>query len=47
MANHPLNLAVRFALELAMLGAYGVWGWRQRDDWLRFILALAIPLIRQ
>jgi hypothetical protein len=45
MANHPLNLAVRFFLELAMLAAAGVWGWQQRGDWLRFVLALLIPLV--
>ena len=28
MSNHPLTLAVRFGLELVMLGIYGVWGWR-------------------
>lgn len=45
MANHPLNLAVRFGLELVMLGAAGVWGWQQRGDRLRFVLALGVPLI--
>jgi hypothetical protein len=44
MANNPINLAVRFGLELAMLAAAGVWGWQQRGDWLRFVLALAIPV---
>jgi hypothetical protein len=45
MANHPLNLALRFGLELAMLAAAGVWGWQQRGDWLRFVLAIGVPLI--
>jgi hypothetical protein len=45
VANNPINLAVHFGLELAMLAAGGVWGWQQRADWLRFVLALAIPLI--
>jgi hypothetical protein len=45
MTNHPLNLAMRFGLELAMLAAAGVWGWQQRGDWLRFVLVIAIPLI--
>ena len=45
VANHPLNLAARFALELAMLAAAGVWGWQQRGDWLRFVLALGVPLV--
>ena len=45
MADHPLNLAVRFGLEIAALIAYGVWGWQQRDDWLRFILVIGVPLV--
>jgi hypothetical protein len=45
VANNPINLVVRFGLELAMLVALGVWGWQQRGDWLRFVLAIAIPLI--
>lgn len=45
MASHPVNLAVRFLLELAALLAMGVWGGRQADGWLRFILALGVPLI--
>lgn len=45
MADHPLNLAVRFGLEVAALIAYGVWGWQQRDDWLRFVLAIGVPLV--
>ena len=45
MGSHPLNLAVRFLLELAALLALGVWGWRQGEGWLRFVLAVAIPLV--
>jgi hypothetical protein len=28
-----------------MLAAAGVWGWQQRGDWLRFALALGVPLV--
>ena len=45
MGSHPINLAVRFLLELTALGVMGVWGWRQGDDWFRFVLAPGIPLI--
>ena len=45
MANNPINLAVRFGLELAMLAAASVWGWQQRGDWLRLVPAIALPLI--
>jgi hypothetical protein len=45
MGSHPINLALRFLLELAALLALGGWGWQQREGWLRFVLALVIPLI--
>jgi hypothetical protein len=32
-------------LELSALLATGIWGWQQREDWLRFTLALGIPLL--
>ena len=45
MGSHPINLAIRFLLEIAALLAMGVWGWYQSEGWLRFVLALGIPLI--
>lgn len=45
MSNHPLNLALRFALELAALGAMAYWGWTQNDGAWRWIAALGLPLI--
>jgi len=45
MGTHPLNLGLRFILEIAALVATGMWGWRQTDSWLRFILALGIPIL--
>lgn len=45
MGSHPINLAIRFLLEIAALVSIGVWGWNQSDDWLRFILAFGIPII--
>ena len=36
MSAHPINLALRFILELAALYALGYWGWTQHDglvDW--------------
>ncbi len=44
MGTHPVNLAVRFFLELSALASFGIWGWRLREDGWRFALALAIPL---
>ena len=45
MGSHPINLAVRFLLELIALLVVGAWGWRQTDSWLKFVLALGIPLL--
>jgi hypothetical protein len=45
MGSHPINLAIRFILELSALVSVGVWGWRQNDGWLRFVLAIGIPII--
>ena len=45
MGSNPINLAIRFLLEISALLAMGVWGWRQSDNWLRFGLALGIPIM--
>jgi hypothetical protein len=45
MGFHPVNLAFRFLLELSALLAMGLWGWRQGEGALRFLLALGIPLV--
>jgi hypothetical protein len=45
MGRHPVNLAVRFLLELSALFILGLWGWHRRDDGFRVLIALVIPLI--
>lgn len=45
MGSHPINLAVRFLLELAALVSVGIWGWNRSEGWLRFVLAIGIPII--
>jgi hypothetical protein len=45
MAFLAFNLAVRFLLELSALLAMGWWGWRQRGDSWRILVALAIPMV--
>lgn len=45
MGSHPINLAIRFLLEVSALIAMGMWGWRQSEGWVRLLLALSIPLI--
>jgi hypothetical protein len=45
MAYHPINLGVRFILELAALAAMAYWGWQQSDGILRFVLAIGVPIL--
>jgi len=45
MGSHPVNLLVRFVLEVSALLAMGVWGWHQGDGILRILVAVGVPLI--
>ena len=45
MGSHPINLALRFLLEIAGLVSIGYWGWSQHDGLLRFALAMGAPLL--
>lgn len=45
MSTHPLNLALRFILELSALVISGIWGYHLSESWSRFLLAVLIPLI--
>mgnify|MGYP002725534008 CR=1 FL=1 len=45
MGSHPVNLTIRFLLELSALIAVGLWGWQQSDWWMKFVLAFGIPII--
>ncbi|UCF96612.1 MAG: YrdB family protein [Spirochaetaceae bacterium] len=44
MGTHPVNLVLRFMLELAALFSLGYWGWSEHTGPLRFILVVAVPL---
>jgi len=45
MGSHPINLAIRFILELIALITIGIWGWKQSDGWIQIVLALGLPII--
>lgn len=45
MSSHPINLGLRFLLEIAALIALGIWGWQKGDGWVRFLLAAGIPVL--
>ena len=45
MSNHPLNLAVRFALEIALLIIFTMWGWNKFSGIQKYVLAIGLPLL--
>lgn len=45
MNTNPINLAVRFLLEIAMLLVLGYWGWQSTGTWLRYIAGSGLPLV--
>ena len=45
MANHPLNLALRFLLELFALFSLGYWGWTQHSGLPRLLWTIGLPLV--
>jgi len=42
---NPVNLTLRFLLEVTALGALGWWGWAQTDSWWRIPLAIGVVLL--
>jgi hypothetical protein len=44
MNTHPLNLAVRFLLELIMLAVLAWWGYHRFPGWMGIATAIAIPV---
>ena len=45
MGSHPLNLMLRFLLELCVLAVAGYWGWTVSKDFTRFLLVIGMPLL--
>lgn len=45
MSLHPLNLALRFLLEVAALVALAYWGFSQHAGFWRFVIGLGSPLV--
>ena len=42
---HPVNLALRFALELGALGALGWWASTLSESWWRWLLAIGVVVL--
>ena len=45
MNNHPLNLALRFGLEILLLIIFASWGWNKFAGIARYLVAIGLPLI--
>ena len=45
MSKHPLNLALRFLLELAAIVAFGAWGYSLSEGGTKILLAILFPLL--
>ena len=45
MGSHPINLAIRFVLEMAGLVALGWMGWHYGKGINGYMLAIGIPLV--
>lgn len=45
MSLHLINLVFRFCLEMTCLISVGMWGWQLGDGWLRWLLAIGLPLM--
>jgi hypothetical protein len=45
MGQNPVNLALRFFLELAALYCMGHWGWARHEGVLRYLFAFGLPLL--
>ncbi len=45
MGSHPLNLAIRFLLEISALISFGLWGWKFSESGWRYLLVFLVPLM--
>lgn len=45
MSANPINLLVRFLLEISALIALGAWGLQEGDGFMRFALGIGVPLV--
>jgi len=45
MSSHPLNLALRFLLEIFALVIFGCWGWSLSDGIWQYLSAFGLPIL--
>lgn len=44
MDSHPINLIIRFLLEITTLVSAGMWAWNISHGWAGLILTFALPV---
>lgn len=44
MGKHPINLALRFILEVIALAVFAFWGWQLASGWKGVVLAVVLPV---
>jgi len=44
-SDHPINLSLRFLLEVAAIVAFGIWGYSLASGGMRILLAILFPLL--
>lgn len=45
MGAHPINLTVRFLLELIALFVFSLWGYEMAQGWIGYALAILLPIL--
>ena len=45
MGSHPINLMIRFILELLALASVGFWAWKIFEGTLQYILGIGLPIL--
>lgn len=45
MGSHPINLGLRFLLELSVLFAVGYWAWKTQIGSTKYLLSFGLPII--
>lgn len=44
MNSHPLNLGVRFLLEIALIVIFAYWAWNNFDGIIKYVMTVVLPL---
>jgi len=45
MSKHPVNLAIRFILELAAIASFAMWGYGLTEGGFRILTAILFPVL--